>query len=128
MGEKVTGWVNFQEFLKVLYTDVRNTLVHNLTADTRPRIRRPKHYDPALVLRMRDRSVPTIDGLESVDEWPENWPVIWETPQRLVVSVLALYWHVKQLTTDLANDADLLRIGFENYTRRRVQADKRRSR
>lgn len=100
------GWVSPDEAAKVLWKEIRNPLVHNLGADTRPNVRRPLHSDVAVDHPMRDRKRLTPDEVEAIDEWPEHWPIIWakgkDEPgkRRLVIALPALYWHVKRARTD----------------------------
>lgn len=107
-------WVTADEAAKVLWTEIRNPLVHNLGADTRPNVRRPLHSDVAVDHPMRDRKRLTPDEVEAIDDWPEHWPVMWtkgkDEPgkRRLVVALPALYWHVKRLARTMALDEDML--------------------
>jgi hypothetical protein len=126
-GSKSAGWITPLEAAKVLYTEIRNPLVHNLGADTRPRVRRPGFRDAAVVHEMVDGATAAPDEIERMQEWPEQWPVMWAKtskqpgPKRIVVSVAALYWHVKELATRLAYDDDGLRQTLELRKRRRVR-------
>ena len=125
-GKKVDGWVTKTEAAQVLYHEVRNPLVHNLGADTRWRGRRRGFAEATLIPETRDQKIPSPDELERVTTWPSNSPVIWTKEKtaaglaRFAVSVPALYWHVKKLTSDLASDSALLAQSLQRRTRRRV--------
>lgn len=125
-GSKAQGWVGREEAARVLYLDIRNPLAHNLAADTSPNVRRPGYADPALVMRMKDWARPSARELEARSEWPnKRWPVMWAEhahgKRRIVVSDLALYWHVKRLAADLASDHECLRAALQLRKRRRVK-------
>ena len=125
-GTKAQGWVAREEAARVLYLDIRNPLAHNLAADTSPSVRRPGYADPALVMRMKDWARPSAPELEERSDWPDKrWPVMWAEhahgKRRIVVSDLALYWHVKRLATDLASDQACLRTALQLRKRRRVK-------
>ena len=125
-GTKAQGWVTRGEAARVLYLDIRNPLAHNLAADTNPNVRRPGYADPALVKRMRDWTRPTASELEEMSEWPnKKWPVMWAEDshgkRRIVLSDLALYWHVKRLTVQLAADTAFLQRAVDLRKRRRVR-------
>jgi len=125
-GTRVQGWVTRQEAARVLYLDIRNPLAHNLAADTSPSVRRPGYADPALVMRMKDWARPRAPELEEIVDWPRRrWPMMWAENshgnRRIVLSDLALYWHVKQLTVELAADVECLRNAMDLRKRRRVK-------
>lgn len=127
-GTRARGWITPLEAAKVLYTEVRNLLVHNLGADTRPRVRRPGFKDAAVIHEMYDGTTATPDQLEGIAQWPERWPVMWAKshkqpgPKRIVVSVAALYWHVKQLAWQMATDRTMLQRAVILRKNRRVKA------
>jgi hypothetical protein len=126
-GTKAQGWITQLEAAKVLYTDVRNPLVHNLGADTRPRVRREGFSDPAILNRMKDGTVVLPDQLEAMSSWNMKWPVVWALPpshpgkRRMAVSNQALYWHVKWLTSQLAGDTAMLAAALKLRKKRRVK-------
>lgn len=125
--ERRGHWITRQEAIKVLYHEARNPLVHNLGANTHWRGRPRDFADAAIVVRMRDWAKPSAEELETLIDWPEKWPVVFRKPKpengdrRFVVSVPALYWHVKQLAAGLAGDAAILREAVELRKKRRVK-------
>ena len=116
-GDKRHGWITLLEASKVLWLEIRNPLAHNLGADTHPAFRRGRRdfTDTAVVHHMLDRKVTmSPDEPEAMTTWPALWPVMfvkpedWPGPPRFVVSLPALYWHVKELAWRMAEDDELL--------------------
>jgi hypothetical protein len=126
-GTRKYRWITADEAAKVLWTEIRNPLVHNLGADTRPNVRRAKHSDAAVVHPMRDRTLLTPDDVEAVVDWPECWPIMWakgkDEPgkRRLVVALPALYWHVKRLARTMALDEQMLKAALQLRKRGKVR-------
>lgn len=67
------------------------------------------------------------EQVEAMPTWPERWPVMfakpvhWSGPPRFVVSLPALYWHVKELAWRLALDNELLSKALQLRKRKWVQ-------
>jgi hypothetical protein len=77
---------------------------------------------------MLDRRITkTPDELEAMTNWPERWPVMfvkpkdWPGPPRFVVSLPALYWHVKELAWRMASDDQLLKDALTLRKKKWVQ-------
>jgi hypothetical protein len=79
---------------------------------------------------MVDGSTVSPHEIERMQIWPDEWPVMWAKNntdpglKRIVVSVPALYWHVKELATRLASDTQALLTAFDLRKRRRVASAK----
>jgi hypothetical protein len=125
-GSEAEGWISRTDASEILYEEIRSPLVHNLAADTKPRIRPPGYSDPAIIHRMIDGTTMTPDEVDAVEVWDRKWPIMWDQAAganagRIVVSTLALYWHVKRLTFDLATDPAIFQSAVKNRPRRKVK-------
>jgi hypothetical protein len=123
-GDKRRGWITRREAAQVFYDELRNPLVHYLGGDTHPKRRRPGFSDAAGILELHDNSTISPDRLEQLETWPPDSPVMWVKPRsapgkrRIVVSMPALYWHVKALARSLAKDSSAIRAALEHRKRR----------
>jgi hypothetical protein len=125
-GTRTDGWITRADASEILYVEIRSPLVHNLAADTKPRIRQPGYGDPAIVHRMIDGTTMTPDDLDAIDKWNPKCPIMWDKvadtgPARVVVSTLALYWHVKKLAFDLATNPAIIEGARKNRHRRKIR-------
>ncbi len=129
-GDKRHHWITPLEATKVLWLEIRNPLAHNLGADTHPTFRRGRRGfgDTAVVLHMIDRKTTlSPDEVEIMTSWPVRWPVMFAKPMdwpgrpRFVVSLPALYWHVKELAWRMAVDEELLNEALQLRKKKWVQ-------
>jgi len=128
-GSEADGWISRDDASEILYVDIRGPLVHNLAADTKPWIRRPGYGDPAIVHPLSDGTMMTPDEVDATKVWDRKLPMMWDKPPdargnpgRIVVSTLALYWHVKSLTLDLATDPAVIESAIKNRHRRKIRS------
>jgi hypothetical protein len=125
-GSAADGWISRSDASEILYEEIRSPLVHNLAADTKPRIRPPGYNDPAIIHRMIDGTMMTPDQLDAIEVWNLKWPIMWDqaagaSAGRIVVSTLALYWHVKRLAYDLATDPAIFQSAVANRPHRKIK-------
>jgi hypothetical protein len=125
-GLEADGWISRAKASELLYVEIRGPLVHNLAADTKPWIRPPGYGDPAIIHRMVDGTTMSPDDVEAIEVWDRKWPIMWDKPAAaspgwIVLSTLALYWHVKRLTFDLATDPTVIETAVKNRHRRRIK-------
>lgn len=104
-------WVEKGNAADQLYTELRNTLVHEL-AGNKAATSRPQGYEEPIIGKwggipesMRD--IATIDALQ---EWDDAWPVLCESQDaqgRSCYKLVAagLYWAVKQMATKMVAEA-----------------------
>ena len=112
-GPTTKGWYQKGNAAKVLYTELRNPLVHELAID-KPAPARPSTYHETAVgkwgsVQTQDQDIKKIDALSA---WNDDWPTLsvenHNGGKRLNLSCAALYWAVKNMVNTLAADPAVL--------------------
>src|SRR5690242_20669774 len=106
-GSPKRGWYDRDKAAVVLYTELRNPLVHELALD-KPAKARPREYYETAVGKWGDETIQDIVAIDGMASWNEDWPTLaiqdHDDGKRLKVSCAALYWGVKEMINNLAAD------------------------
>jgi hypothetical protein len=110
-GSPKKGWYDKAKAAAVLYTELRNPLVHELALD-KPAKARPRDYYETVVAKWGEGTAHDIEAIDSRPAWNEDWPTLavqsHDDGERLKLSCAALYWSVKQMINDLAADPAII--------------------
>jgi hypothetical protein len=107
-GPEASGWMNKEDAANLLYLEFRNTLTHALGVDQPSDLRRGGFVEPTVGIwgNVRPKRISNIDARKS---WPEDWPVLTiltdSRGTRDKLTVVALYWAIKKLVSELAATA-----------------------
>jgi len=117
-GSPRKGWYDRDKAAAVLYTELRNPLVHELAID-KPAKARPREYYESAVGKWGFVTVRDIAAIDGMPTWNEEWPTLGVEDhnggKRLKLSCVALYWTVKQLINDLAADAAIVAAASSHH-------------
>jgi hypothetical protein len=110
-GSSKRGWYDKDKAAAVLYTELRNPLVHELALD-KPAKARPREYYETAVGKWGDGTIQDIAAVDGMACWNEDWPTLsiqdHDDGKRLKLSCAALYWSVKEMISDLAADPAII--------------------
>ena len=110
-GSAKNGWYDRDKAAAVLYTELRNPLVHELTID-KPAKARPREYYESAVGKWGFVTVEDISAIDGMTTWNEDWPTLGVENhvggKRLKLSCAALYWTVKHMINDLAANSEII--------------------
>jgi hypothetical protein len=110
-GSSKNRWYDKDKAAAVLYTELRNPLVHELALD-KPAKARPRDYYETAIGKWGQETVQDIAAIDSMSAWNEDWPTLavqsHDDGKRLKLSCAALYWSVKQMINDLAADPAII--------------------
>jgi len=103
-------WVDKGNAADQLYTEFRNSLVHDLAQD-RPSSSRPKGYKEPVIgtwgkIPEKNRTIAEIDAMTV---WNDDWPIFYvdrakQKEPKYKLSGVALYWAVKNMTEKMLRD------------------------
>jgi hypothetical protein len=113
-------WYPIHNAAAVLYTEFRNTLVHELAIDkpTRARFKAGIEKESGI---SKWGPVPerfqNIDAIDEMTTWNGDWPTLSVEPheggKRLKLSCAGFYWAVKRMVNELAADSSTLNEAVE---------------
>lgn len=104
-GAEAMGWMNKQDAATLLYLEFRNTLTHALGVDQPSDLRKRGFVEPTVGI-WGNVSPKRIGNVDARKTWPEHWPVLSVLTDgrgtRQKLTVVALYWAIKRMVSDLA--------------------------
>lgn len=103
------GWVSADIAAKLLYFEVRNSLVHDLAGEPQKRIRPARFSETAIgKWGMIPEAERNFGAINASRVWPEFWPMLGVESvngvERYSLSAVGLYWHVSHWVQKLARD------------------------
>jgi len=113
------GWYPKQNAARVLYTEFRNPLVHELAID-KPARARPSTFHESAIGKWGPVKRQDIEAIDAMTTWSDDWPTLsvenYNGGKRLKLSCAALYWAVKEMVKALAADSSTLNaaVAFRN--------------
>lgn len=102
-----------QAFAHIVYHEFRNPMAHEAGRDPKKRIKlRPRGWEESVVTMWGDVKPVNIDEVDGWATWPAGWPILEPDrtlvrseagkPFRYQLTVVALYWAVKDLLRQFA--------------------------
>lgn len=107
-GSETAGWMNKEVAASVLYLEFRNTLTHALGVDAPSEFRIHGFVEPTIGIwgNVRPKRISKVDARKT---WPDQWPILSvltdERGTRDKLTVVALYWAMKKMMSDLTAEA-----------------------
>lgn len=107
-GQDATRWMNKEKAANLLYLEFRNTLTHALGEDAPSGFRESGFVEPTVGIwgNVKPKRISSIDARKT---WPDDWPVLDVLTDgrgtRNKLTVVALYWAVKRMIGEMADEA-----------------------
>lgn len=108
-GPASAGWMDKSDAAELLYLECRNTLTHELGRDTAKSFLNLGFVEPTVGVWGNVRPKNRIGSVDSRKSWPDKWPIVSVLTDskgtRYKVTVVALYWAVKDMVSNMAASA-----------------------
>jgi hypothetical protein len=126
-GPKSKDWYHpIGDAAAILYTELRNPLVHELAIDKPARARLGAGIEEETGIgkwALMPKRFQNINAIDARRTWNDDWPTLSVQPynggKRLKLSCAALYWTVKKMVNDLAAEHSTLNDAINRKGARR---------
>jgi hypothetical protein len=101
-----TVWMRKEDAATLLYLECRNTLTHELGRDSRKTFQQAGFVEPTVGVWGNVRPKGRMSSIDARKKWPDAWPILSVLTDargtRYKLTVVALYWAVKDMVSRMA--------------------------